>query len=32
MISQFCPTLSKDLLKREFLNTAAAFAVLRCGS
>lgn len=28
MISQFCPTLSKDLLKREFLNTAAAFAVL----
>ena len=28
MISQFCPTLSKDLLKREFLNTSAAFAVL----
>ena len=28
MISQFCPTLSKDLLKREFLNTAVAFAVL----
>ena len=28
MISQFCPTLSRDLLKREFLNTAAAFAVL----
>ena len=28
MIFELCPTLSRDLIKREFLNTAAAFGVL----
>lgn len=28
MIFELCPTLSRDLLKREFGNTAAAFGVL----
>ena len=28
MIEDFCPTLSRELLRREFLNTAAAFGVL----
>ena len=28
MIFELCPTLSRDLLKREFGNTAAAFSVL----
>ena len=28
MIFELCPTLSRDLIKREFLNTAAAFSVL----
>lgn len=28
MIEDLCPTLSRELLRREFLNTAAAFGVL----
>ena len=28
MIDRCCPTLSRGLLKREFVNTAAAFGVL----
>ena len=28
MIFELCPTLSRDLIKRKFLNTAAAFGVL----
>jgi hypothetical protein len=28
MIFELCPTLSRDLIKREFLNTSAAFGVL----
>ena len=28
MIFELCPTFSRDLIKREFLNTAAAFGVL----
>ena len=28
MIFELCPTLSRDLIKREFLNTADAFGVL----